>query len=325
MFKNIVKAGSSHELSVSISIHLLLGCLLLLTLTVPLLAVLPSMPGTSVLTGERFLANWALKSQACVWVHMPAHLIGWKELLVTDITLEEPLASMDVVVSGQVSQPLEGLSTHRTEVGQLTVHNLGRDITLLPDIFPSKANVVMKAILISIVLSALLTSEHFSGRQLASITRWRGNWETRWRQGGVINKKWFSGKSWSKRDGFWGVGRWVGPGRCLETLGLHIRQGTGEPIVMGVTIGVGESSDIFYRRGRGEGGCRWNCWGVWTGGRCCACWMLWLEMLLLEFGDVIAVRQSCQTRDFGWSTGRRHGGIDTKGCGGNSKMGDKFY
>ncbi len=213
--------------------------------------MLPSVPGTGILAGKRFLTNRALEAQSSVRIHVSLHLIGRKELLVADVTLEEALSRVHVVVTRQVPQPLEGFPALWAKVGELPIHEPGGDVALLPDILPLQADVVVQAVLVSVVLATLLTAEHFSrcgaavargGAQEAGSSRCGAGVG----QSAVVDEKGFAGRC-SSREGDGTVADWQG-GACRAALALHLGQGTGKIVVSGVSVGVGESADVF--RGR---------------------------------------------------------------------------
>lgn len=115
-------------------------------------------PGAGILAGEELLTYSTLKPQPRVRIHVSFHLVGREELLAADVTLEEPLARVHIVVASEVAQPLKGFGALGTEVCQLAPHKSSRHITLLPDVLPLETDVVVQTVLVAIVLSALLTA-----------------------------------------------------------------------------------------------------------------------------------------------------------------------
>lgn len=84
--------------------------------------MLSHVPGTSVLTGEGFITDLTIETQTSMRVHVTLHLIGGKEFLLANVTLEEALSGVHVVVSSQIAEPFKGFVTGRTEVNDLSVN-----------------------------------------------------------------------------------------------------------------------------------------------------------------------------------------------------------
>lgn len=120
------------------------------------------MPSTSVLTGERFRAKFAPESHPCVRIHVSLDLVGREKLLLADFTLEEPLTGVHVKVPCQIAQPLERLVARGTIVNGLTVHNVCRDVSLLPYIFTSQTDMMSKAVLVPVILPTQIASQHLA-------------------------------------------------------------------------------------------------------------------------------------------------------------------
>ena len=120
------------------------------------------MPRACVHAREWLVTNPAFVSHARVRVHVATHLVGGEEFLVANVTFEKSLARVHVEMARQIAHPSKWFRTSRTEINQLSVHQLFRYVAFFPYFLSSETNVMSETVIVAIMFPTLSTSQHLA-------------------------------------------------------------------------------------------------------------------------------------------------------------------